>query len=284
MTFSALGTLVLSSTVLLHGWDLLQTTPEEVLANAGKFDDLGCDGVTLVMRCRNSDGKDLSSLTFMDDPPWTDAAVARHVPIFKKIVAHKSLSRSYLATWWSPKKRLDWKDDARWTAVPRNWLYDSTADADSGFFGLPLFSGLGEGPFTTLTGPYGTWTADDGCAAVTKWDRGWGLRILGGVKRTVSLRLAQPTVSDEVVLLAERYTADAPFEFTIKAKAEDGSWRSVCPRGGEAPVGRLAKLEFVQLPQPVTEYRFCCTSAAGVLLGVPGECAYVADAFFQSRF
>ena len=106
--------LLAAATVILHGWDTLQLSPEDVLRHADAFDAVGSDGVTLVVHVELPDGRKISSLSIMDDPAWTDAAVARYLPVFRGIVSRKPLEKSFLIMWWTPSSRFDWRDDVAW--------------------------------------------------------------------------------------------------------------------------------------------------------------------------
>ena len=170
------------------------------------------------------------------------------------------------------------------TVVPLAWLYEKQPKKPPYFSGCSPFANLADGPMRELKGPLGVWQAKDGHAAIATWGRGKGLRLLGGRSREVLLTLPSAISSDELVLLAERYTISAPFEFTVEAKTVDGNWEPICPAGNEVPTGRPVELAFRRLERPVVAYRFRCTSAAGVLLGLPGDCACVPDAFFSSRY
>lgn len=96
-----------------HGWDLLAATPEEVLAHADAFDRTGLDGVTLMVS-GTVDGRRISHSTVMNDPPWPRERLKDKVAVFREIVKHPSLKESFISSWWAPRRRLAWNDDAAW--------------------------------------------------------------------------------------------------------------------------------------------------------------------------
>jgi len=81
-----------------------------------------------------------------------------------------------------------------------------------------------------------------------------------------SIRTTRAAASDALRLQAERYTAEAPYTFTVEARTADGDWRQVWSEGAQTPVGQLRALAFRRLDRPVKAYRFRCTSAKGVLV------------------
>lgn len=107
--------------IILHGWDTLRQTPEEVLANADSFADTSADGVTLTIRRKPSDGRDLSSARLFNGVPWRHGDAEDIIPVFRDIVGKKNLGLSLLNVWIVPKKRLRWNDDAAWAVVETNF-------------------------------------------------------------------------------------------------------------------------------------------------------------------
>ena len=102
-----------------HGWDLLAATPREVLAHADAFDRTALDGVTLMIN-RTVDGRRISHATVMNDPPWPRERLRDEVAVFREIVKHPSLKESFLSSWWAPRTRLSWNDDAAWSNFASN--------------------------------------------------------------------------------------------------------------------------------------------------------------------
>lgn len=107
--------------IILHGWDTLRQSPEEVLANADAFAGTCADGVTLTIRRACPDGRSISSARLFDGVAWKRGDAYDLVPIFRQIVGKKNLEWSLLNVWIVPKKRLRWDDDAAWAQVAANF-------------------------------------------------------------------------------------------------------------------------------------------------------------------
>lgn len=107
--------------IIFHGWDTLRQTPEEVLANADSFADTAADGVTLTIRRKCDDGREISSARLFHGVPWRKGDAEDLIPVFRDIVTKKNLGLSLLNVWIVPKKRLRWDDDAAWAVVETNF-------------------------------------------------------------------------------------------------------------------------------------------------------------------
>lgn len=105
---------------IAHGWDLLDVTPEEVLAHADAFDRTALDGVTLMVNDTLADGRQISHMRVMNDPPWPRDQLQGKIKTFQEIVKHPSLRESFISSWWAPQKRLAWTDDAAWANFATN--------------------------------------------------------------------------------------------------------------------------------------------------------------------
>ena len=124
--------------LIAYGWDISKAGPEEILANAEKFDALGLDGVITSLRGKTSDGEFYSHGTLMNGPLITSEMVAPQVETLKRYAAHKGLRHSFLICWLSPKKRLAWADDAAWGRFAENMRVVAAAARSSGMEGLYL--------------------------------------------------------------------------------------------------------------------------------------------------
>jgi len=156
--------------------------------------------------------------------------------------------------------------DSRITRVPISWLYEPPRSCPAEPAKPSVFRGLANAPFETLKTALGVWTAAKGQAAVETWTCGTGVRLVGGTDVQAVLTLPAPAASDALRLQAERYTAEAPYAFTVEAQTADGDWRQVWSEGAQTPISQLRALAFKRLDRPVKAYRFRCTSAKGVLV------------------
>ena len=104
------------------GWDVVGITPEDILANADRIDRTGYDGVTFWFdRIETQIGKVLGSCENpATDGRWLRSSLERHLPAIQEAVRHPSLSYSFVQFLYQPKKRLDWRDDAAWSAFAHN--------------------------------------------------------------------------------------------------------------------------------------------------------------------
>ena len=135
---AALQSLAATQTkVILHGWDLLAVTPEEVLAHADEFDRTAADGVSLRIRKNAPNGREINSCrVYSSTNAWDRADVADCVPVFREIVKHRSLACSMLNLWIVPKPRVDWRDDARWGLIAHNSAVVARVASEGGLKGL----------------------------------------------------------------------------------------------------------------------------------------------------
>lgn len=125
------------ATVILHGWDMLDVSPEEVLSHAEEFERTAADGVSLRIRKNAPDGRQLNSCRLYGSTNvWHWADVADYVPVFREIVRHRSLSCSMLNMWIVPKPHVDWRDDARWGLIAHNSAVVARVASEGGLKGL----------------------------------------------------------------------------------------------------------------------------------------------------
>ena len=127
---------VRSTKIIFHGWDTIDATPSDILANADEFAKLGIDGVTLCLVATSPDGKRLSFDRVMNNPPWAESDFAGQIPVLRKIAQSPSLRESLLSSWWSPPKRLDWTDDVAWGAFAINMGVMAAIARKSGLKGI----------------------------------------------------------------------------------------------------------------------------------------------------
>ena len=125
---------------IAHGWDTMEATPEQVLANADQFDQTGIDGVTLRLPVRKqADGTTADYWNLPTDKPWRYETFADQVPILREIVKHPSLKNSFLLCSFSPMRgRLDWTDDAKWASWANNMRVLARIAREGGLKGIFL--------------------------------------------------------------------------------------------------------------------------------------------------
>ena len=101
--------------VLGHGWDILDATTDDLLANVEALDKTGLDGVAICLRKgRRSDGTALNCTSMRGAPAWTEEAFEADGRNVRELVKHRSMRQSMIMAWWGTGERLDWRDDAKW--------------------------------------------------------------------------------------------------------------------------------------------------------------------------
>ena len=130
-------------------FDVMQTTPSNVLANADQVakhaPDL--DGVALALHdipaVAADGGVVTAQLTSVMHPSvrWTRDAVKDQIPILRKISQTPGLTESFLLFWITPKmrdERLDWADDKAWANFAENMAVVAWLAKQGGMKGLML--------------------------------------------------------------------------------------------------------------------------------------------------
>ena len=125
--------------VLLHGWDFLETTPEDILDNAASFAKLSIDGVMVTLPpTKQADGTSIGSLSLPQDVAWQYESLAKYEPTLKAICAGESLHDSMLLCAWFYTKgpRFSLLDDAAWARFGGNMRMLARLAARSGMHGI----------------------------------------------------------------------------------------------------------------------------------------------------
>ncbi|MDD8047741.1 MAG: hypothetical protein PHF14_14850 [Verrucomicrobiota bacterium] len=105
--------------LVAHSWDLLQVRPAEVARNVDAFAELPIDGVSLALRLEPEPGVRVGFDTIMTDPLWDRAWFTEEVEHLKRC-ASRSLQHNFLTSFWAPRRRLAWDDDAAWARFASN--------------------------------------------------------------------------------------------------------------------------------------------------------------------
>ena len=125
--------------VLLHGWDFLETTPEDILDNAASFAKLPIDGVMVTLPpTKQADGTSIGSLSLPQDVAWQYESLAKYEPTLKAICAGESLHDSMLLCAWFYTKgpRFSLLDDAAWARIGRNMGVVGRLSRETGLKGI----------------------------------------------------------------------------------------------------------------------------------------------------
>ena len=105
--------------LIAHSWDLLAVRPMDVARNVEALEGLPLDGVSLAIVVEPQKGRQAGYNTIMGDAQWERAWFAREAEIVKQC-SSRSLKHNFLTSFWAPRKRLAWGDDAAWTAFAHN--------------------------------------------------------------------------------------------------------------------------------------------------------------------
>ena len=107
--------------VILHGWDILAASPQDILAHAADFDRLPIDGVVISSNGKNRDGRAIHHRYLMTEPRWDYDVLDCEIDILREIVRHPSLKESFLGAWISTSgRRISWTDDEAWDRAANN--------------------------------------------------------------------------------------------------------------------------------------------------------------------
>ncbi len=130
------------------GWDIGRATPAQILARAAQFDELAIDGVSMKV-FEMQDGAALDSGYVWNDPLWKYETFAEYPPVFREIVAHKSLRESFLGCGMSARRterrlaslggknpRVALGDDAAWARIAANYAVLAKIAKAGGLKGL----------------------------------------------------------------------------------------------------------------------------------------------------
>lgn len=124
-----------------HGWDTMNMSPDEVLANVEKFDRTQLDGIMLSFpKTKQADGTVIRCGTPATDPRWLRSTTAPMAETFRKITAHPSQKHDYLVTTYicyshnGQAPMLD--DDAAWERVTHNLAEAAWLAKEGGLEGL----------------------------------------------------------------------------------------------------------------------------------------------------
>lgn len=105
--------------LIAHSWDLLAVRPADVARNVEALEGLPLDGVSLAVVVEPQKGRSVGYSTIMGDARWERAWFAQEAKVVKQC-ASRSLKHNFLTSFWAPRKRLAWDDDAAWAAFAHN--------------------------------------------------------------------------------------------------------------------------------------------------------------------
>jgi len=108
--------------VVSFAWEWRFLTPDDLVRSAKKINDTGLDGIGIYISPKGHVGewnwmsRWLSEARF----EWTHEMVEDQIPALKKATEHKGLRECFIMSLAAPRKRIDWKDDARWHRIAKS--------------------------------------------------------------------------------------------------------------------------------------------------------------------
>ena len=130
-------------------FDVMNTTPSNVLANADQFADKApyLDGVAIGLHdiLVTDDNGNVVTSQFREvmhkSHHWTRDSVKSQLPYLKEIAKKPNLTESMLLFWMSPRgknTRIDWRDDKGWANYAENMATVAWLAKEAGLKGLML--------------------------------------------------------------------------------------------------------------------------------------------------
>jgi len=124
--------------LILHGWDTLDVTPAELLANADQIGQTGADGVSFAIRTQNAAQERIHSGYLMEGADWQWQDVARYADTLRQMVQRPGLGASMLHFRCQPSVRLALTNDAAWARAAANLAVLARLAKEGGLAGLTL--------------------------------------------------------------------------------------------------------------------------------------------------
>ena len=124
--------------LIFHGWDTLDASPAEMLANADAIAKCGSDGFSFIVKTKNQNGEAINSCYLMNGARWRWEDVAGFKPQIRELVKKPGLEWSMLHFWGQPRPRLALTDDAAWELAANNLAVLARLAREGGLKGLVL--------------------------------------------------------------------------------------------------------------------------------------------------
>ena len=121
---------------ILHGWDILSATTEDVYRNRAKFAATGADGIVMPVDGWDAKGKPIRGRYLMTATGWTAANFAKTKKQLAEMSRMKGLKESFALMFWSPLRRLSWTNDVEWSNFASNAALMVRIAKDAGLKGV----------------------------------------------------------------------------------------------------------------------------------------------------
>ena len=124
--------------LIFIGWDTGDLTPAEIVRNADALYEAGADGVGIYPRLQSKNGgRTRQASAINSERPLAESDFEWMLPSLREMASKPGLSESLLrGAGGAPKKRINWRDDARWAQYASNMAVIATVARKGGMKGL----------------------------------------------------------------------------------------------------------------------------------------------------
>lgn len=102
-----------------HSWDLLWVNTQDLVRNQAALEKLPLDGIGISIYANNAEGKQINLRAAMTEPPWERSWFEEEIGRVKQMSSGK-FKHNLICTYWAPRRRLAWNDDAAWANAAHN--------------------------------------------------------------------------------------------------------------------------------------------------------------------
>lgn len=120
--------------IVSFSWEWSGTGPVELLDLQPQIAATGLDGIGVSLSF-NQDGRELASRGICENT-WRYESICQLAGQYRKVTGKRGLTDCFLSSFYVPKQRFDWTDDASWNIVRDNMRLCARFAKESGFVGL----------------------------------------------------------------------------------------------------------------------------------------------------
>lgn len=120
-----------------HSWDLLAVNEKILADNIEALEKLPLDGISIRLSLTDDQGKRHNFTSAMTDGPWKREWLQKLCPPLQKVCGGK-LKHNLITSFFAPRKRILWDDDAQWANAVNNLRHIAWLAKQCGARGLLL--------------------------------------------------------------------------------------------------------------------------------------------------
>ncbi len=106
---------------IAFGHEYFYMTPQDFVDHADQFMKTPLDGVGVMMNGGPGTPRGYQCFrSILNEPRWTREQFKDYVAPLRKMAEYQCFKESFLWSWWPPRKRLAWTDDAAWNVASNN--------------------------------------------------------------------------------------------------------------------------------------------------------------------